>query len=411
MAAIQSKEELEKFLCENWDEIQEDISRRGSDLPLPLYTSVDVREAIHKFAPVDNNLYPAGFNNLCSIDLGHAGEKIKSFILKRVPNAKWIGILAESHTKNGFYLDHLLSLRKALRGAGLEVIVGSPDEELFVEGGDFLELNSQSLGSIEVERFAVENNIFKAVKSNRKLDFIVMNNDQSRPLPINWAKIETPVHPSPFMGWYRREKIRHFQHYHQVVEDFCQKYSINPSLLRAEFDYATNIDFNTKEGLEALASKVDALIARIGEGKKVFVKASQGTYGMGISVVGSGAEILEMNRKIRNKMDVGKNNLKFTSVLIQEGVETIVKFEDGPAEVTIYLVGSCATGGFIRANPLRDSIGNLNAKGMIYQKYCIADLRQGHDFQSKQFAYTLVGRLSSLAAGLEIKESINSNII
>ena len=46
------------------------------------------------------------------------------------------------------------------------------------------------------------------------------------------------------------------------------------------------------------------------------------------------------------KMDVGKNNLKFTSVLIQEGVETIVKYDEAPAEVTIYLVNGRSSGGF-----------------------------------------------------------------
>ena len=408
MEKIQTKEELERFVCQNWDEVQDYITKCGEDLPLPLYTSVDVRESTYKFAPVDNNLYPAGFNNLCTKDLGHAGDRLLRFIRNIVPKAQWIGIIAESHTKNGYYLDHLLGLRRALRGVGLDVVIGSLDPELFVGEETRLTLSSQSMGDLEIDRLDFQNGMAISLQDNRHFDFLIMNNDQSRPLPFDWDKITTPIHPSPQMGWYRREKIRHFYHYHQVVLNFCEKFNILPDLLEARFDYAEQVDFNKKEGLEELATKVDSLIASLGHESKVFVKASQGTYGMGISVVGSGAEILDMNRKIRNKMDVGKNNLKFTSVLIQEGVETIVKFEDSPAEVTIYLVGGKSVGGFIRANPLRDSIGNLNAKGMIYQKYCIAELRQGCDHQDKQLIYSVVARLSTLASALETQEIIKN---
>ena len=56
---------------------------------------------------------------------------------------------------------------------------------------------------------------------------------------------------------------------------------------------------------------------------------------MGISIVKNGEEVIAMNRKARNKMDVGKNKIKFTTVLLQEGIETILKYDDKPAEVRI----------------------------------------------------------------------------
>jgi len=116
-----------------------------------------------------------------------------------------------------------------------------------------------------------------------------------------------------------------------------------------------------------MAAQVDSLLAELPEGSSVFAKASQGTYGMGISVFTKGSEVLEMNRRTRNKMDVGKNNIKFTSILIQEGVETILKVEDAPAEITMYLVSGRSVGGFMRYNPQRGINANLNSQGMLYK--------------------------------------------
>src|SRR5690606_24402464 len=118
-----------------------------------------------------------------------------------------------------------------------------------------------------------------------------------------------------------RQKIHHFQKYRETANRFCEYFKIDPDLIQAQFSSVDNVDFNTKEGLDSLGSEVDKLLEKLPKESSVFVKASQGTYGMGISVVSKGEEIVSMNRKIRNKMDVGKNNLKFTSVLIQEGIE------------------------------------------------------------------------------------------
>ena len=44
------------------------------------YCSVDLRDSGDKIAPVDCNLFPAGFNNICEIDLGCAPDIFKTGI-------------------------------------------------------------------------------------------------------------------------------------------------------------------------------------------------------------------------------------------------------------------------------------------------------------------------------------------
>jgi glutamate--cysteine ligase len=200
-----------------------------------------------------------------------------------------------------------------------------------------------------------------------------------------------------------REKNAHFAYYAQVVAEFCERFNVNPLLISARFATVDHVDFESKEGLEVIAQKAQALFDQMDPGGKIFLKASQGTYGMGITVIESAQEILEMNRKTRNKMDVGKNNIKFSSVLIQEGIETMVTVDGHPAEITIYLVGGKSTGGFMRSNPLKDSVSNLNSKGMVYKKYCISEIGAGCDHLCKEAVYCLVARLSTIATALEIQ--------
>lgn len=404
---ISTKAELEIFCCHNWNEVNQWIDDEQSKLRQPLTSSVDVRESKFKYAPVDHNMYPAGFNNLCSKDLLHCADRFKEAFDLINPKLKRVGLLPESHTKNKYYLDHLHKLKSTIEKADTEVILFSPDQELFKETGtSSVHLESFSGHPITIYEARIIDGVFQSIEPGIKFNFdaIVLNNDQSNPLPVEWKKITTPVLPSPYVGWYKRQKNHHFNCYKKIADRFAKNFGINPDLIQARFSTVENVDYNTKEGLDELANEVDKLIASLPAGSKVFVKASQGTYGMGISVVASGEEIKTMNRKVRNKMDVGKNNLKFTSVLIQEGVETIVKYDDAPAEVTIYLVNGKITGGFMRTNPLKGTQANLNSQGMIYQKLCLSDVKQDCDHKMKEAVYSVVARLSTLAASHEMKE-------
>jgi glutamate--cysteine ligase len=404
---ISNKSEMEKFFCHNWNEINDWLDKEQAKLPQPLTSSVDVRESKTKFAPVDHNMYPAGFNNLCSKDLLHCADRFKEAFNQIRPGVTKIGLLPESHTKNKFYLDHLFKLKSTIEMAGTQVILFSPDKDLFdQEGSSLLKLESHSGHQLEIYQAEVIDGLFKSLNPEMSFDFeiIVLNNDQSNPLPVDWKIIKTPVHPSPFVGWYKRQKNHHFKCYQIIANQFAEHFDMNPDLIQAQFATVDQIDFNTKEGLNEIGKEVDSLLSHLPAGSSVFVKASQGTYGMGISVVSSGEEIISMNRKIRNKMDVGKNKLKFTSVLIQEGVETIVKVDDAPAEVTIYLVNGKSSGGFMRANPLKGTQANLNAQGMIYQKLCLSDIKQDCDHKIKEAVYSVIARLSTLAAAYEMKE-------
>ena len=334
--SINTKSQLDEFIITNWVDINDYIDQQMHGKEIPFYTSVDIRESKTKYAPVDNNLYPAGFNNLCMLDLDATTKQIK----ETIGNEKnIIGILIESNTKNKFYLDNIFFLSNSIKETGKDIYLISFDKELFETDQTTLRLESHSKFPIDIYLADVENSNINIIHNSSKVDFLVINNDQSAPINIDWRSINTKMSPSPEMGWYKRQKVKHFEAYKDVITEFCQEFNIDSNLLQAKFKSVHGIDFSTKVGLDNIATQVDELKNQISLDQKVFIKASKGTYGMGIHVVNNGEDVKNLNRKKRNKLDIGKNKIKFTDVLIQEGVETIINYDNMPAEVTIYLIG------------------------------------------------------------------------
>ena len=99
--------------------------------PAPFYASVDLRNAGFKLAPVDTNLFPAGFNNLNQAFLPLCIQAVQSAIEHVCPAAAKIMIIPESHTRNLYYLESVATLQEIIQKAGFEVRIGSliPDLE------------------------------------------------------------------------------------------------------------------------------------------------------------------------------------------------------------------------------------------------------------------------------------------
>ena len=108
----------------------------------PFYTSVDVRNAGFKLAPVDTNLFPGGWNNLTPEMLPLAVQAAMAAIEKICPEAKNLLLIPEKHTRNTFYLTNVARLVQIFTQAGLNVRLGTLDPEvtapteLALPGGD-----------------------------------------------------------------------------------------------------------------------------------------------------------------------------------------------------------------------------------------------------------------------------------
>ena len=122
--------ELEQRILESTPVIERWFRLEWMEHTPPFYTSVDVRNAGFKLAPVDTNLYPGGWNHLTPEMLPLAVQAAMAAIEKICPEAKNLLLVPENHTRNMFYLMNVAQLQKIFYQAGLNVRLGSMNPEI-----------------------------------------------------------------------------------------------------------------------------------------------------------------------------------------------------------------------------------------------------------------------------------------
>ncbi len=420
---------LESLLLEHTREIEGWFRRQWLDTPAPFYCSVDLRNAGYKLAPVDTNLFPAGFNNLNPEFDPLCIHALQSAVERVCPTAANLLLVPETHTRNQFYLEHLARLHELLDRAGFNVRIGWPDPEL-KEAKEVAAASGRKLWLEPIERDA--DNVFVG-------DFVpcsvLLNNDLSGGRPSVLENISQPVIPPLDLGWSNRLKSQHFAVYDQVVREFAELLGVDPWLVNPLFRNCGQVNFMKGEGLDCLASNVELLLGDIADKYKqygiedepfIIVKADAGTYGMAIMTVKSPDDLKDLNRKQRTRMSATKEGREVTGAILQEGVytretwgEKAVGNGDPPgqspgasAEPVVYMVDHYVVGGFYRVHGGKTAQENLNAPGMEFQplafESCCNAPGEGclpGTPPNRFYAYGVVARLALAAAAREIAQS------
>ena len=95
--------ELERRILDNGTAVERWLRTQWLEHTPPFYSSVDLRNAGFKLAPVDTNLFPGGFNNLNPAFLPLCVQAAMSAIEKICPEARNLLLIPENHTRNQFY--------------------------------------------------------------------------------------------------------------------------------------------------------------------------------------------------------------------------------------------------------------------------------------------------------------------
>ena len=412
--------ELEQRILESMPAIERWFRLEWMEHTPPFYSSVDIRNAGFKLAPVDTNLFPGGWNNLTEEMLPLAVQAAMAAIEKICPEARNLLIIPENHTRNTHYLANVVQLKRIFNMAGLNVRIGSisPDVKktttVTLPHGDTVTLEP-------------------VIRSKRRIglkDFdpctILLNNDLSSGVPgIVEELYEQYLLPPLHAGWSVRRKSRHFQSYEEVAKRFGKLLGIDPWLINPLFGRSEGIDFANGVGMEGLAEQVDVLLAKVrrkykeyGIKEKPFaiVKADNGTYGMGVMTVRDAKELAELPRKSRNKMGMIKDGQTVHDVIIQEGVLTQERMNNAVAEPVVYMMDRYVVGGFYRMHPERDVDENLNAPGAGFVPLAFQHstqlpqigARPGASMPNRFYMYGVVARVAMLAASYEL-EATNPN--
>lgn len=408
-------DELLNRVNQKRDEIYAWLEDLEHTLELPLYSSVDIRDAGFKVATVDTNLFPAGFNNLCEHGIEDSVIEIRKAVLDRVSDCKEILIIAEEHTRNTWYLENVRILQNIIKEAGFKVYVASflDVQPEFCQDMNFIELETATGNPLRV--YCMKKIVKKIESGEMKLDLIIMNNDLTSGIPDILRDSKIPIYPSINAGWHSRLKSYHFRHTSDLMQDFAKILDVDPWLFSCLDEVVDEVDINSeadrerlKEAAERLFEKITAKYQEHGINEKpfIFMKADAGTYGMGVMAFESPEEILDLNKRGRKKLKKGKGAKDIYRFLLQEGVPTRFRFEDQPGEVCIYQIDNKLVGGFYRVHADKSDRDNLNSKGMGFQKMCPHLDKYGHcgsPTEANIFdLYRIVARIAGIAAHREI---------
>lgn len=408
---------LEAALLEHQSDIEAWFRRQWLATPAPFYASVDLRNAGYKLAPVDTNLFPAGFNNLASEFEPLCVAALQAAIDRVCPTAKSILLIPENHTRNRFYLENVARLVELMRNAGFSVRIGSLMDDITRP----TDITLDSGRSLCLEPLVRDGD--RVGVDGFDPCALVLNNDLSAGRPDILEGLDQPVMPPTTLGWSDRTKSEHFGVYAGVADEFAEVAGIDRWLVEPMFRNCGQINFMKREGEECLASNVEMVLQAITEKYAhygitdepyVVIKSDAGTYGMGIMTARSVDDVTALNRKQRTKMASGKEGREVTGAIIQEGVYTreIAGPDAAAAESVLYMIDRFVVGGFYRSHGKRGNRDSLNAPGMAFHPLDWADAASRPDpsldpdaAPNRYYAYGVVARLALVAAAREITGS------
>jgi len=389
----------------NCEAVEKWFKKKSEGLTFPIYASFDVRDSGVKIAPVDANIFPAGFNNICPADKVASTAIFKDYLQKHYPAAKKVALLSEEHTANSYYWENVLTIFNLLSEAGLavKVFVPSPLQKI-------IEVKSASGYTLSIHPAEIRER--DVLVDGEKVDLVVCNNDFSDDYAGWTDDLRTPMNPPHELGWYRRRKFSFFQQYNKLAGEFAMLLDLDPTLLQVETILAGEVDVDDSDSRDTLAKSVDEFLQNLRTRYKdqnisakpfCFVKNNSGTYGLAVSQVYSGDEVRDWNNKTRKKMKAAKGGHNVSELIIQEGIETQFREGGGAAEPCIYTVGGELVGGFLRTHTEKGPDESLNSPGAVFKKLCMADLAIDMSDCPSENVYGWIAKLGVLAIALEAK--------
>ena len=399
--------ELEQRILESMPAIERWFRLEWMEHTPPFYTSVDLRNAGFKLAPVDTDLFPHGFNHLTEEMLPLAVQAAMAAIEKICPEAKNL-LLIPQDCANVFYREHLQRLVQVFTMAGLNVRLGALDPDVrapckvpLPEGG---ELVLEPLARTK-RRLGLKN--FDPCT-------ILLNHDLAGGVPATLRGLhEQYLLPPLHAGSSVRRKSRHFQSYEEVAKKFAKLLGMDPWLITPMTGASVRAQAGEARGVEALKAAVDALLAKLRRKHKeysiadkpfVVVKSDGGNGGGTVTL----RDAAELDARMSELFAGGRGERE---LIVQEGVATNERINDAVAEPVVCMIDRYVIGGYYRVHAERRADENLNAPGSAFVPLAFAEghqlprpgVKPGASAPNRFYMYGVIGRLAMLAAAYELE--------
>ena len=407
--------ELEQRVLDSMPAIERWFRLEWMEHTPPFYSSVDIRNAGFKLAPVDTNLFPCGWQNLTPEMLPLAVQAAMAAIEKICPEARNLMLIPENGKPSSSYLANLLQLQRVFNMAGLNVRLGSIDPA--IKKSTTFELQNGESVTLE-----------PVIRGKRRLglkDFdpctLLLNNDLIAGVPGILEEIfEQYLLPPLHAGWPTRRMSAHFKAYEEVAKRLGKLMGVDPWLINPLFEKCEAVDLDQPKGLDCLSAQVDLVLTRVRRKYKeygikerpfVVVKPDHGTHALGIVTVRDAKDMQVVSESTQTLKDGRKTPLLPHDFIVQEGVLTQERVNDAVAEPVIYTMDRYVVGGFYRVHAGRGVDEALNAPGSDYVPLAFEHstllpqpgIKPGASVPNRFYMYGVVGRLAMLAASYELE--------
>jgi glutamate--cysteine ligase len=396
--------ELEQRILDSMPAIERWFRLEWMEHTPPFYSSVDVRNAGFKLAPVDTNLFPGGWNNLTPAMLPLAVQAAMVAIEKICPEAKNLLLIPENHSNNGnntFYLSSIAQLRRIFHMAGLNVRVGSIDPD--IKQNTTVELPNGETITLEP--------VIRSAKRLGLKDFdpctILLNNELTKGLPgileeLHEQFVLPPLHASGSV----RRKSTHYKCYEDVCKRFGKLLGVDPWLINPMFLTCTDADL--AETVDTLLAKIKKKYKEYGITDKPFVVVKTNHSSLADKHAGTSVMMLRQSSELKDQKDIAVFS---GELVVQEGVLTKERMNDAVAEPVVYMMDRYVVGGFYRVHADRGMDENLCSPGSRYVPLAFAEgtelpqpgVKAGASAPNRFYMYGVIGRLAMLAASYELE--------
>ncbi|MDT8990015.1 glutamate--cysteine ligase [Curvibacter sp. APW13] len=377
------------------------------------YTSVDVRNAGFKLAPVSNNLFPGGWNNLTPAMLPLAVQAAMAAIEKICPEARNLLIIPQNQAHSMAYWQNLAQLRSIFRMAGLNVCMGSISPD--IKQSTTMELPGGE--SITLE--PVVRSQYRLGAKHFDPCTILLNHDLQTGVPgiledLHEQYLLPPLHAASSV----RLKSTYLRCYEEVVKRFGKLIGVDAWLMNPLWDTLplVNVDIATdqdrlRDAVDAMLTKVRKRYKEYGIKEKAFVvlKADNHDRSFRAMAVRDAKELGPVWERLRaaQKAAFGEP----LTLVLQEGVHTHERVNDAVAEPVVYLMDRYVVGGFYRVLTAQDQEGPVVDPHANFVPLAFADSTQlpqpgmapGASAPNRFYMYGVVARLAMLAAAYELE--------
>ena len=406
--------ELEARILESMPAIERWFRLEWMEHTPPLHTSVDLRNAGFKLAPVDTDLFPAGFNHLSPDVRPLAVQAAMAAIEKICPEARNLLIIPRPGVTDPFYLSNLEWLMQVFAMAGLNVRLGNLDKTaapqtlVLPERGDtVVEPTQRQRGRLGLKDFDPCTILLNTDVPPAQLSAL-----QSLPTQF----LLPPLHA----GSASRRKTTHFHNYEEVAKKFAKLLGMDPWLINPMYGRCGEVNLADPTGLDCVQATADALLTKvrrkykeygINEKPFVVVKSDIGDgSGAGFMTVRDARDVPELARRHRRASDRAEME-GVTEAIVQEGVPTCERVNQLVAEPVVYMIDRYVVGGFYRVHAERGIDESLSAPGSMFVPLAFAEsgalpkpgAKPGASAPNRFYMYGVIGRLAMLAAAYELE--------